>query len=132
MLDDIRGLFWRFTAADDRVELAPKLEALLKTGLERATSTSQKAAWFSASMIATRTKRWRGSNGVEARRDDTRSADGRARRGRLALELAVRDAGRGIDSRDAARALQECRPQARFAFVRRSQPTLGAGSVSTA
>jgi len=46
MLEYVRSLFWRLTAADDRAALAPKLEALLRAGLDRAASTSQKAAWF--------------------------------------------------------------------------------------
>jgi aminopeptidase N len=49
MLDYERTLFWRFTAATiARPCMAPKLEALLRAGLERAASTSRKAAWFGA------------------------------------------------------------------------------------
>jgi aminopeptidase N len=48
MLDDVRVLFWRFTQADDRKPVAPKLEAVLRAGLTRARSTSLKGAWFSA------------------------------------------------------------------------------------
>ena len=48
MLDYSRSLFWRFTAADDREALAPELEALLRAGLDKSKTTSQKAAWFGA------------------------------------------------------------------------------------
>jgi aminopeptidase N len=48
MLDYTRSLFWRFTAADDRVALASRLEGLLRAGLDRAATTSRKAAWFAA------------------------------------------------------------------------------------
>jgi aminopeptidase N len=48
MLDDVRFLFWRFTQADDRKPVAPKLEAVLRAGLTGARSTSLKGAWFSA------------------------------------------------------------------------------------
>ena len=48
LLEYARTAFWRFTAADDRVELAPKLEAVLRAGLDAAKSTSERAAWFGA------------------------------------------------------------------------------------
>jgi aminopeptidase N len=48
MLDCVRALFWRFTPADDRKTLAPRLEAVLRAGLTRASSTSLKSAWFGA------------------------------------------------------------------------------------
>ncbi len=40
--------FWRFTGADDRGALAPKLEAVIRGGLDRARTTSAKASWFNA------------------------------------------------------------------------------------
>jgi aminopeptidase N len=46
LLGYTRTAFWRFTAADDRPELAPRLEALLRAGLDRAATTSAKSAWF--------------------------------------------------------------------------------------
>jgi aminopeptidase N len=48
LLSYTRTAFWRFTAADDRPDVAPRLEALLRAGLDRATTTSAKAAWFGA------------------------------------------------------------------------------------
>jgi aminopeptidase N len=46
MLDYARAGFWRFTAADNRTELAPKLERVIRTGLDRAKTTAGKSAWF--------------------------------------------------------------------------------------
>lgn len=48
MLDDVRVLFWRFTAPDDRADVAVGLERVLRAGLNNAKTTSEKAAWFSA------------------------------------------------------------------------------------
>jgi aminopeptidase N len=48
MLGRVQTAFWRFTAADDRPVVAPRIEAALKAGLARAFSTSRKAAWFEA------------------------------------------------------------------------------------
>jgi aminopeptidase N len=48
LLDLTRTAFWRYTAADDRGAIAPKLEAMLRGGLDRAKLTSAKAAWFNA------------------------------------------------------------------------------------
>jgi aminopeptidase N len=47
-LDDARALFWRFIAADERPAAAARLEPVLRDGLARATTQSQKAAWFAA------------------------------------------------------------------------------------
>ncbi|MEZ5317563.1 MAG: M1 family aminopeptidase [Vicinamibacterales bacterium] len=48
MLGSLRTAFWRFTAADDRLALARRLEPILLAGLDRAKTTSVKAAWFGA------------------------------------------------------------------------------------
>jgi aminopeptidase N len=48
MLDYTRSAFWRYTAADDRTEIAGKLEPVLRAGLDHSKSTASKAAWFSA------------------------------------------------------------------------------------
>ena len=123
MLDYERTLFWRFTAADDRQNLAPKLETLLRTGLERATTTSRKAAWFGAlRSVALTPSALQWLEGVW-RRDvaiaklplaESDEAD-------LALELAVRDVP------DAEAMLQaqfdrfkNADRKARFAFVRQA------------
>ena len=57
LLDNARTAFWRYTAADDRVVVGPKLEAVLRAGLDKATTTSTKAAWFnSLRSVATTTE----------------------------------------------------------------------------
>jgi aminopeptidase N len=93
MLDDAQTLFWRFTAADDRAAIAEPLEKVLRTGLERATSTSAKAAWFSTlrstattpATVAWLERVWRRDEKIpglpQAEADESD----------LALELAVRD-----------------------------------------
>lgn len=48
MLTDARQVFWRFLTPPQRASRAPALEALLASGLDRATSASLKAAWFGA------------------------------------------------------------------------------------
>jgi aminopeptidase N len=48
LLSDARDAFWRFTPASQRVGVAPRLEAVLRAGLDHAASTSAKAAWFNA------------------------------------------------------------------------------------
>ena len=48
MLEDVRVAYWRFTPADDRAVIAERIESILRGGLDRASSTSQKAAWFDA------------------------------------------------------------------------------------
>src|SRR5688572_6500104 len=40
--------FWRFLPPEQRLLRSAALEAMLKTGLDRASSTSQKATWFNA------------------------------------------------------------------------------------
>ena len=41
-------LFWRHLAPDERTRRAPALEAMLRAGLDRASTSSVKSAWFSA------------------------------------------------------------------------------------
>jgi aminopeptidase N len=48
MLDCVRSIYWRYTAADDRAALAPEVEKVLRDGVYRSPSTSLKAAWFGA------------------------------------------------------------------------------------
>jgi aminopeptidase N len=42
------GLWWRFLSSAERTALAPALEGVLRQGLARATTSSQKASWFGA------------------------------------------------------------------------------------
>ena len=48
MLGYLTRTFWKFLPPADRAARAPSLEALLGRGLGRATTTSQKSAWFAA------------------------------------------------------------------------------------
>jgi aminopeptidase N len=48
MLGYLTRAFWTFLAPANRAARAPSLEALLGRGLDRATTTSQKSAWFAA------------------------------------------------------------------------------------
>ncbi len=46
MLSYLREAFWRFTPAAERPALAPRVEAVVRRGLEGAASTSLKTTWF--------------------------------------------------------------------------------------
>jgi aminopeptidase N len=120
MLDYTRTLFWRFTAADDRPDVGARLEAVLRDGLNRAPSTSQKAAWFNAlRSVATTdgnitwlTSVWRRQTKIpQLPLSEVDEAE-------LALELAVRDTP---DAAEILRVQHEriTNPdrKARFAFV---------------
>jgi len=48
MLGYLTRTFWKFLPPADRAARAPSLEALLGRGLDRATTASQKSAWFAA------------------------------------------------------------------------------------
>jgi aminopeptidase N len=48
MLTYIQAAYWRWTPAPDRARLATRLEALLRDGLDAATTPSLKSAWFNA------------------------------------------------------------------------------------
>ena len=48
MLDYGQTVFWRFTPADDRAAAAALFEPVIRTGLDRATTMSTRAAWFNA------------------------------------------------------------------------------------
>ena len=123
LLEYTRSLFWRFTAADDRAAAAPKLEALLKSGLDRAKTTSQKAAWFGTlRSIATTSETLGWLESVWARKvklpglplAETDEAE-------LALDLAVRDVPNAKTILDEQYArLTNLDRKARFAFVRAS------------
>ena len=112
--------FWRFTAADDRAELAPKLEAVLRSGLDTAKTTTTKAAWFGVlghiattpATVAWMEQVWRHNVKIPglplAETDD---AD-------LALELAVRDvAGADAILKTQLDRFKNPDRKARFAFV---------------
>jgi len=121
MLDQTRAVFWRFTAEGDRAALAARLEPMLRDGLSRARSTSEKSAWFAAlRSVATRPDTiawleavWRHESRVEGLPlAETDEAD-------LALDLALRDVPRAgsILTEQLGRFANADR-RARFAFVR--------------
>lgn len=113
----LQSLFWRYTPAADREALAAELEPLLRDGLTRATTTSQKSVWFGALKNTSLTpagvswleRVWRKEvviAGLPFSEND--EAD-------LAMELALR----GVDVLDAQEArLRNPDRRARFAFVR--------------
>ena len=121
MLEYTRAVFWRFTAADDRAALAPRLERLLRDGLDRAKTTSQKAAWFgtlrsvatTAETVEWLERVWRRQVTIpKLPMSETDEAG-------LALDLAVRDvpAASAILDEQLAR-FKNADRKARFAFVR--------------
>jgi aminopeptidase N len=48
MLAYTREAYWRWIPSSERTRIAPRLEALLRTGLDRAATASLKSAWFNA------------------------------------------------------------------------------------
>jgi len=93
MLDCVRSLYWRYTAADDRAALAPEVEKVLRNGVYQSPSTSLKAAWFGAlrgvattpETLAWLTKVWKRDEVLaKLPMSETDEAE-------LALDLAVRD-----------------------------------------
>jgi aminopeptidase N len=47
-LSYLTSLFWRFLPQDERPAVASRLEVILREGLQRVPTTSQKSAWFAA------------------------------------------------------------------------------------
>ena len=129
MLEYLRSAYWRFTAADDRPALSARLEGLLRAGLDRAQTTSTKAAWFGALRNVATTapalewleRVWRRDvkiPGLPLAEDDETS---------LACDLAVRaipNAERVLDAQLARIANPDRR--ARFTFIR---PALSADAA---
>jgi aminopeptidase N len=120
VLSYLTRTFWRFLPPDERTRRGPGLEAMLRTGLERARTQSQKAAWFntyrdvvlSREGVAWLDRVWRRDEKVPgltlAEPDEIA----------LALELAVREAP-GWDEilRLQLERTQNPDRKARFAFV---------------
>ena len=46
VLNYTAAAFWRWLPAGERIDLAPKLESLLRAGMARASTSSEKATWF--------------------------------------------------------------------------------------
>jgi aminopeptidase N len=120
MLAEVGTLFWRFTAADNRPAIAPRLETILRAGLAQAPTARQKGAWFEALRRTTTT-----AEGVEwlaaVWRHDTTVPGlplAEADEADLAADLAVREVG-DVD-RLLAGQLQRFKDadrKARFAFL---------------
>ena len=129
ILNYVTRAYWRFLPQAERLARAPALEMLLREGIARANTTSQKSAWFSAFRDVVQTKDgvawlarvWRREEKIPgltfAEVDEIN----------MAMELAVRDVP------DAERILEEQQQRiqnpdrkARFAFVR---PALSADPV---
>ncbi len=56
LLGTVDDAYWRFLPQQQRLARIPLLEALLREGIARASTTSQKAAWFSAFRSVVQTK----------------------------------------------------------------------------
>jgi aminopeptidase N len=120
MLEYLRAGFWRYTAPDDRPALAPRLEKVLRLGLDQAKTTSVKAAWFNTLRSVATTSETVGWLERVWRRDVKIPGLPLAEpdEAELALDLAVRD----VESADEILRAQLGRFQnpdrkARFAFV---------------
>ncbi|HXW08016.1 MAG TPA: M1 family aminopeptidase [Vicinamibacterales bacterium] len=113
--------FWRFLTASERAAVAPVLERVLREGLDAATASSRKSAWFSTlrdvahapAVLAWLERIWRGTEevpGLTLAEPDYIT---------LALELAVRDVPAWKDILDGQQA-RTGNPdrRARFEFVR--------------
>ncbi len=119
----LQSLFWRFSSVEERAAAAGSLEALLKDGLARATTTSLKSTWFTAirsTATTPETIAW-----LRRVWDRTEKVPGLALSENDEAELAMDLALRGIDGADAmldAQAARILNPdrKARFAFVRPS------------
>ena len=119
MLGYTQSAFWRFTGADERSEIAPKIETVLRAGLDAATSTSpgrlllrDSQHGHDAATVEWLERVWRrdikvpGLTFAEADESD------------MALDLAVRDVAAAEEILDAARPLSKNPDRkARFAFV---------------
>jgi aminopeptidase N len=121
MLGYLRDVYWTFLPPDRRIEIAPRLERVVRQGLDSAGSSSLKSAWFGTlrdtavtpATMAWLTRVWAGEeqvDGLVLAEPDFIT---------LALELAVRGP-KDWDSlldRQAVR-IENPDRQARFAFVR--------------
>ena len=121
--------FWRHLDADERARRAPALEATLWAGIGRASTSSEKSAWFSAFRDVALTPASLASIEAVWRRDDRIAGLTLAETDEIAtaLELAVREvpAWREILQTQHDRTQNPDR-QARFAFV---MPALSADPV---
>src|SRR5262249_15613631 len=56
ILSYVREDYWRYTAQDARLRLAPRLETALRAGLDAAPTQTSKSVWFSALRDVAQTK----------------------------------------------------------------------------
>jgi len=121
MLSYVREAYWRYSTPASRTALAPRLEPVLRRGLDSASSTSLKSVWFSAlrdvaltaPTLDWLTRVWKQEEKVPgltlAETDFIR----------LAQELAVRDVAGAADVLEQqSRRIQNPDRKAQFAFVR--------------
>jgi aminopeptidase N len=121
VLSYTRDAYWRYSTPAARAALAPRLEPVLRRGLDAASSTSLKSVWFSAlrdtaltaPTLAWLTRVWKQDEKVPgltlAETDFIR----------LAQELAIRDtAGGAAMLEQQAGRIQNPDRKAQFAFVR--------------
>ena len=106
--------FWRYLDADERARRAPALEAMLWAGIGRATTSSEKSAWFAAFRDVALTPTSVASIEALWRRDDAIAGLTLAEMDEItmALELAVRE-GTAVarDPADPVRSDAESRSQ---------------------
>lgn len=121
LLDQTRTLFWRFTPVSGRPAFAGRLEPVLRQGLDRAQTTSAKAAWFAAiRSVAWSAPTLAWLEDVWARR---RAIPGltlaEVDESELAADLAVRGVERAEAILDAQLArIENADRKARFTFIR--------------
>jgi aminopeptidase N len=121
ILSYAREDYWRYTAQDARLKLAPRLEAALRAGLDAATTQTSKSVWFSALRDVAQTQPTLDWLAHVWRRDVTVPGLTLAETDeiRLAEELAVRvvpDASKILDEQYARTKNPDRKAQ--FAFVR--------------
>jgi len=121
MLSYTQQGFWRFVSSAERDELTPRIERVLKEGLDSATTPTLKSAWFSALRETARTPAtlawlegvWRKTEGVPgltlAEPDYIQLAEELAVRGVASWESILSEQFTRIENPDR---------KARFAFVR--------------
>jgi aminopeptidase N len=123
LIGQLQSIFWRFTSPSDRAATAPRLEAVLKDGLTRATTVSLKSTWFNALKNTATTPEtitwlqqvWNRSTPIPGLKlSENDEAD-------LAMELALRGGAESETMLDAQLTrIQNPDRKARFTFVRPS------------
>ena len=121
ILNYITRTYWRFMPQQERLARASDLEALLRDGITRAKTTSQKSAWFNAFRDVVQTSAGVGWLERVWRREEKIPGLTFAETDEItmAMELAVRDVAGAEQILDAQyERIQNPDRKARFAFVR--------------